>query len=274
MTQPKNLLELLNGNNMALKELYNSESGIMRVAGLMSGSGSNLRKIIEHEKEIEKEEGRAPYQVAVIFTDNPVSNAKKIGIEYKIPVLVRDLGAFYKEREKPRKDLDVRAEFDEGTVLALEPFNIDVAAYAGYMSIATAPLINGFLGVNIHPADLSIMDGNKRKYTGDHAVRDAILAGEKQLRASTHIIEQQVDYGRILMVSQPLAVTLPEDFDANNKDQIDSISDEHQNRLKEVGDWVIFPRTLEYLANGRYSQDEQGLLYFDNEPIPQGLRLE
>ena len=118
------------------------------------------------------------------------------------------------------------------------------------------------------------MDGNKRKYTGDHAVRDAILAGEKQLRASTHIIEQQVDYGRILMVSQPLAVTLPEDFDANNKDQIDSISDEHQNRLKEVGDWVIFPRTLEYLANGRYSQDEQGLLYFDNEPIPQGLRLE
>ena len=259
---------------MALKELYNSESGIMRVAGLMSGSGSNLRKIIEHEKEIEKEEGRAPYQVAVIFTDNPVSNAKKIGIEYKIPVLVRDLGAFYKEREKPRKDLDVRAEFDEGTVLALEPFNIDVAAYAGYMSIATAPLINGFLGVNIHPADLSIMDGNKRKYTGDHAVRDAILAGEKQLRASTHIIEQQVDYGRILMVSQPLAVTLPEDFDANNKDQIDSISDEHQNRLKEVGDWVIFPRTLEYLANGRYSQDEQGLLYFDNEPIPQGLRLE
>ena len=158
--------------------------------------------------------------------------------------------------------------------MALEPFNIDVAAYAGYMSIATAPLINGFLGVNIHPADLSIMDGNKRKYTGDHAVRDAILAGEKQLRASTHIIEQQVDYGRILMVSQPLAVTLPEDFDANNKDQIDSISDEHQNRLKEVGDWVIFPRTLEYLANGRYSQDEQGLLYFDNEPIPQGLRLE
>ena len=259
---------------MTLKELYHPESGRMKIAGLMSGSGSNLRKIIEHGRAIESREGRSPYQVVVIFSDNFKSNAIQIGREYRIPVVVRDLGTFYEERGKPRKDLTVREEFDERTVELLKPFNVDVAAYAGYMSIATSVLINAFLGVNVHPADLSVMDGTKRKYTGDHAIRKAILAGEKQLRASTHIIEQQVDYGRILMVSQPLAVTLPEDFDANNKDQIDSISDEHQNRLKEVGDWVIFPRTLEYLANGRYSQDEQGLLYFDNEPIPQGLRLE
>jgi len=28
------------------------------------------------------------------------------------------------------------------------------------------------------------------------------------------------------------------------------------------------------LADGRYSQDDQGLLYFDNKPIPQGVRLD
>lgn len=259
---------------MALKELYHPEIGRMRIAGLMSGSGSNLRKIIEHGRKIEADEGRAPYQVVVIFSDNPKSNAEKIGKDYGIPVVVRDLGAFYIERGKPRKDLIVRAEFDDGTVKALKPFNVDVGAYAGYMSIATEQLINAFVGVNVHPADLSIMTGGKRKYTGDHAVRDAILAGEKNLRSTTHIIESQVDYGRILMVSRPLAVNLPEDFDSSNKDQVNMIADQHQNRLKEIGDWAIFPKTLEHLADGKYSQDEKGNLYFDNKPIPQGLRFE
>lgn len=261
-------------NKMVLKELYHSESGRMRVAGLMSGSGSNLRKIIEHGRAIESREGRAPYQVVVIFSENPGSNAGKIGSDYGIPVVVGDLEAFYKERGKPRRNLSVRAEFDEGTVEALKPFSVDVAAYAGYMSIATTPLINAFLGINVHPADLSVMSESKRKYTGAHAVRDAIVAGEKQLRASTHIIEPQVDYGRILMISAPLTVNLPEGFDPNNKDQFNAISDQHQNRLKEIGDWVIFPRTLEFLADGRYSQDDQRKLYFDGKEIPQGVRLD
>ncbi|HLC52974.1 MAG TPA: formyltransferase family protein [Candidatus Nanoarchaeia archaeon] len=258
---------------MAFNTLYSAENGIMRVAGLMSGSGSNLRKIIEHGREIEARQGRAPYQVVVIFSDNPESNAERIGSDYEIPVMVRDLRAFYDERGKPKKDLAVRAEFDEGTVKALQPFGAVVAAYAGYMSIATEPLINAFIGVNVHPADLSVMNGEKRKYTGDHAVRDAILAGEKSLRATTHLIESQVDYGRILMISSPLAVNLPVDFDPSNKDQVKAVAGEHQTLLKEVGDWVIFPRTLEDIATGRYSHDDQGNLYFEERPIPQGLRL-
>ena len=261
-------------NKMALKELYHPESGRMRVAGLISGSGSNLRKIIEHGRGIELRKGRAPYQVVVIFSENPESNAGKIGNDYGIPVVVRDLGNFYKERGKPRRDLSVRAAFDEGTVEALKPFSVDVAAYAGYMSIATSPLINAFLGVNVHPADLSIIDGGKRKYTGNHAVKDAIVAGEKQLRSSTHIIEPQVDYGKILMISAPLPINLPEGFNPNNKDQVKAVSDEHQNRLKEIGDWIVFPKTLEFLADGRYSQDGKGRLYFDSKEIPQGVRLE
>ena len=258
---------------MTLEELYHPKSERMRVAGLMSGSGSNLRKIIENGRRLEAKEGRAPYQVVVIFSENPTSNAEKIGNDYGIPVVVRDLGNFYKERGKSRRDLSVRAEFDKETVEALKPFSVNVAAYAGYMSIVTVPLINAFLGINVHPADLSLMNGIKRRYTGDHAVRDAIVAGEKQLRASTHIIEPQVDYGRILMISAPLLVNLPEGFDVDNKDQVNAISDQHQNKLKEIGDWVIFPKTLEFLADGRYSQDEQSNLYFDNKAIPKGVRL-
>ena len=56
-------------------------------------------------------------------------------------------------------------------------------------------------------------------------------------------------------------------------DNVAAVSDAHQNRLKEAGDWIIFPRTLEHLADGRYSQDEQGNLYFDGQPIPHGLSI-
>lgn len=48
---------------------------------------------------------------------------------------------------------------------------------------------------------------------------------------------------------------------------------EHQDRLKKIGDWVIFPKTLESIADGRYSQDEQGDLYFDDKSIPDGVKL-
>ncbi len=257
---------------MVLTKLYDQAHGVMKVAGLISGSGSNLRKIIEHQRELQILEG-SPYEVVVIFSDNHKSNALEIGKDHDIPVVTRDIRAFYKARGKPRRDLTVRTEYDSQTVQVLSSFNVNVAAYAGYMSIATEPLINAFLGVNVHPADLSITEGDERKYTGDHAVRDAILAGEKQIRSSIHIIENRVDYGRILMISQPTLVNLPGDFDRDNEEQVNSVSDQHQDKLKEFGDWIIFPKTLEHLARGRYSRDEQGNLFFDSSPVPFGIKL-
>jgi folate-dependent phosphoribosylglycinamide formyltransferase PurN len=258
---------------MTLRKLYNPEKGAMRIAGFISGSGSNLIKIIEHGRRVEEERGKAVYRVVVIFSDNPNSNAEKIGKDYDIPVIIRDLSVFYKERGKPRRDLSVRAEFDEGTRKELLSFNIDAIAYAGYMAIVTKPLIESFLGINVHPADLSILSGGKRKYTGDNAVRDAILAGEKEIRATTHILEEKVDYGRILMISSSLNVIVPSGFNLEDAEEVKKISSENQTRLKENGDWIVFPKTLEYIAEGKFSEDENGTLNFDEKPIPFGLRL-
>jgi len=259
---------------MTLTQLYDPTKGVMNIAGFMSGSGTNLKKIIETEQFLQFKKVRSSYHVAVIFTDNAESNASKLGRDYNIPVIMHDIKAFYKSRDKPLKDLDVRKEFDMETAKALSVYNISVGAFAGYMSIVTAPLIDSLLCVNVHPADLTIMDGAKRKYTGAHAVRDAILAGEKQLRSTTHILEERVDYGTILMVSKPLQVRLPAGFDKNDKNLVDKVAAMHQNILKEEGDWVIFPKTLRYLANGKYSKDEMGNLYFDDLPIINGVRLD
>jgi len=80
------------------------------------------------------------------------------------------------------------------------------------MSITTEPLLERYSGriLNVHPADLSIMEGDDRKYVGIHVVRDAILAGETELRASTHVGREKVDYGEILVISEPVPVELPE----------------------------------------------------------------
>jgi folate-dependent phosphoribosylglycinamide formyltransferase PurN len=142
------------------------------------------------------------------------------------------------------------------------------------MSVVTPPVIHAFLGVNVHPADLSIEEGGKRKFTGDHAVRDAIAFGEKTIAASTHLVEEAVDEGPLLMISPLLPVELKEEWNLSDSQDLKEAEDFNQERLKEHGDWIIFPRTIEFLARGRYGRDEAGRIYFDGEPIPKGMRLE
>ena len=258
---------------MVFTKLYDPRDGQMRVVGLMSGGGSNIVEILKNEKRLESRMGKSPYKIVGIFSDKYTSDAPKIGREFDVPVFIRDIRAFYKAREQPRRNLEVRAEFDAETVKSLAHLEANVAAFGGYMSIATDPLMNAFLGVNVHPADLSILNENgERKYTGDHAVRDAILAGEKTISSSTHIIETKVDGGRILMISKPLEVVLEEDFNRDDKESVNKAEDLNQKRLKETGDWIIFPRTLLYLAEGRYSQNNNGDLYFES-PVPNGVIL-
>lgn len=243
--------------------LYAHVGRKMRVAGFMSGSGTNLRKILEYERSEDR-----GYQVKVIFSDNAESKAPEIGRDFDVPVIVRDIKGFYTVHGKPLNDLGARRAFDTRTTSWLRNEEIDCIALAGYMSIITTPLINGFLGVNVHPADLSIMQDGKRKYTGDNAVRDALSAGEREIRATTHLVTRRVDQGPLLMISSPVQVIQPV-FD----DVLDTMAKAYQDKLKEVGDWQIFPKTLELIADGSFQQDTQGTLHFVGKPVPQGVRL-
>lgn len=260
---------------MTLKLLHNPDEGPLQIAGLMSGSGTNLRRIIEWQIEIEKREGKALYQMAVIFSNDVRSKAPEIGRDFDIPVVIRDMRAWYAKRGAPRTDLMLRRDFDAETVRAFSPYGVNVAVYGGYMAVASEVLIKSFLGINVHPADLSILDEKgRRRFTGDHAVLDAILAGEPTVASSTHIIEPEVDGGRLLMISEPVTIYIPPGADLTDSKVQHDVAGANQDRLKEKGDWAIFPRTIEYIARGRYAADEKNNLYFDGKPIPHGLRLQ
>ncbi len=264
---------------MELKPIFNPEENgrPMRVAAFMSGSGTNIIRLIEREKMIAQERGSSPFHVVFIFSDRSDgrSNGEKIALEKGIPYISYDTRTFHRLRGLKRtvltpEGMEARREFDSVAANLVESFHIDVIALGGYMSFITLERC-----VNVHPADLSILDSDgKRKYTGDHAVLDAIVAGEPYLRSSTLWTDQGVDTGPLLMVSDPLKVELSEPLDQliGDRNRLLKIADLYQDRLKEKGDWKIFPRTIEMIAKGRFALDENSGVYVDGNPVPAGYR--
>ena len=250
----------------------------------MSGSGTNARKIIERSQE-----HGSSYRVKLIFTDvkdetfdkegkktcRALDIAKEFGLAYECV----DIMDFYRSRgHSSKKDLSLRPDFDKLVVSAVEKHRVDLIALAGYMSITTKPLLDRYEGkiINVHPANLTIMIHGERKNVGIHTVRDAILEGEKEIRATTHIVREKVDHGEILVVSKPIIVKLPLGADLDrllsDKELLKAVVEEHQDRLKREGDWVIYPLTIQMIGEGRFTLDD-GVVYFDGSPTRNGFYL-
>jgi phosphoribosylglycinamide formyltransferase 1 len=142
------------------------------------------------------------------------------------------------------------------------------------MAIASPTLVNAFMGINVHPADLAVLtpDG-RRRFTGAHAVSDAIAAGERTIHATTHLVSQEVDMGPLLMVSAPVPVEIPPGADLSRPEVLAQVADANQERLKELGDWIIFPRTIEEIARGYFQRDDAGTIHYRGRAIPGGMRL-
>lgn len=249
----------------------------MKVAAFMSGSGTNIVRLIEREKDLKGKFDVSPFNVAFIFSDRSDGKCRgeQIAYENGIPYFSYDIRMFHCMRGIRRtvatpEGMAARREFDLIATELVRAFDIDVIALGGYMSFIT-------LGrcVNVHPADLSILTPEgKRRFTGDHAVLDAIVAGEKTLRSSTLWTDQGVDTGPLLMVSGAVKVELPEPLEELKKDEkrLLEVADLHQQRLKEAGDWEVFPCTIEMISRGRFAMDESNNVYVDSRGVPDGYR--
>jgi len=249
----------------------------MRVAGFMSGSGTNILRLLEREKLLKARDGVSPFEVVFIFSDRSDGSCygESIACDTGIPYMSYDIRTFHRLRGLKRtvttpEGLEVRREFDKSAATLVRAFEVDVIALGGYMSYLTLHRC-----INVHPADLSILNAKgRRKYVGDNAVVDAIIAGEKLLRSSTIWTDRGLDTGPLLMVSDPVKVQLPEPLESlvADRDKLLRVAEEHQNRLKEIGDWKVFPITIEMIARGRFALDEEERVYVDGQPVPRGYR--
>ncbi|HLD18603.1 MAG TPA: formyltransferase family protein [Candidatus Nanoarchaeia archaeon] len=245
-----------------MRKLYTPKKEPMRLAILLSGSGSTASHIIKnHTKN---------FMVACLFSDNKASKAELIASEFKIPLKINDIKEFYRNKGLQNiKDMKVRQEFDTETKKWLIHNKVDVVALAGYMSLVTSPICDSYITLNSHPADLTIKQHGKRKYTGGHAVLDCVLSGEKEIRTSIIWVNLGCDEGPILVRSKPVKIPNINGMSLEEKKQM---ADKVQEQLKKEGDYPAYIAALDLLAQGRIEADENNV-FIDEVRYPDGIDL-
>ncbi len=143
------------------------------LAVLVSGSGTLLEAMIQDGIE-----------VAVVAADRECRGleiAEKGGIATELV-----------KRESFKKDFD-RPGYTHQMVEALQKYNVDVVAMAGFMTVLSQEIFDAFPGkiLNSHPALLP-------SFKGGHAVRDALAMGVKITGTTIHVANLEVDEGEIL----------------------------------------------------------------------------
>lgn len=145
----------------------------MRVGVLASGSGTNLRAILERG-----------IPVVVVIADRPCAAldvAREAGVAVELI-----------ERDDFSSGFD-RLAYTHRVVDALGAHGVELIAMAGFGTILEKPIHDAFPGriLNTHPALLPA-------FKGWHAVSEALAAGVKVTGCTVHLATLEVDDGPIL----------------------------------------------------------------------------
>lgn len=153
----------------------------------------------------------------------------------------------------------------------------DLAILAGYMRLFKDPLLQRFnnRAINVHPADLSVLtEGGARRYIGENAVYDALVAGEARTRSSIILVDQKVDAGAILVSGPWLAYKGAEEITQEEADR-------HQGEQKKESDWPALRFALRAMAKGELGlhkrkthPDGNRIVVYQGKEMPyQGVKL-
>ena len=138
--------------------------------------------------------------------------AEEVRVERRgIPVFSNPIESFYESRGASLyRNMHVRADYDSATLKRLEPLFPDLLVLDGYLYLITRPLLKAFGPriVNLHFSDLTLRlaDGRPR-FPGLHAVRDAIVAGRQETRATVHQVNEEPDSGPPIVRSSAFPVS-------------------------------------------------------------------
>jgi folate-dependent phosphoribosylglycinamide formyltransferase PurN len=178
----------------------------LRIAVLCSGRAPGLMHLLTHAQ------GRgAGWDLLCCLTTEAHFEHEAEALLHRVPVVHHPIRKFYAERAPgaPLADRAVRERYDAATVDLLRSYNVDVVVLAGYLFLLTAPMLRAFPRriLNVHHADLALRkaDGSPR-YAGLRAVRDAILAGERETRSSAHFVTDTLDAGPVVLRSPAFPV--------------------------------------------------------------------
>ena len=252
---------------MTITPIFDPANGAARVAAFMSGSGTNVQKVLELEQMLDED---CPWQTVVLVTDNPEgSNTRRIAGEYHLPSVELDIRQFYRDkgfsqvRIRTTPEQKAREEYSSALKEKLSQYEISLGVFGGF-----EPLVNIVAGVqqgrvvraynsipclNIHPGDLTIKgEDGRRLLVGLHEVpiQKSIDGGWGHFR-STCILATPYSGAGENMDDGPILGLGPELRRGYETD-----AEKIQERLKEVSDWKVFPRTIYMVASGKLGLDE------------------
>lgn len=212
-----------------------SPSEKMKVAVLISGSGSNLQALIDSQK-------NSNYEIVLVVSNRP-----------GVFGLTRAEQANIKNVTLDHTQFDSREAFDQALVKVIDQESIDFVILAGFMRILTPEFTLHYLGrmLNIHPSLLP-------KYPGLHTHRKALEAGDTTHGVSIHFVTPELDGGPVILQAE-IDIT-KSDTELTLKDKI---------HLKEH---KIYPIATQWLASGQVKLTDN-IAYYQNEPLLTPLKF-
>lgn len=196
---------------------------MLRIGVLVSGGGTNLQAIIDGiaNKTITNTE------IEVVISNNKNAYA-----------LERAASAGIDAVSISPKDFENRELFNDALIEKIDEYKLDLIVLAGCLVVLPAKLIEKYENkiINIHPSLIPAFCGTG--YYGLKVHEKALERGVKITGATCHFVDDGTDTGPIILQQ---AVEVLEDDTPKTL----------QQRVMEQAEWVIMPKAIDYIANGR-----------------------
>ena len=198
---------------------------MLKVAVCVSGGGTNLQAIIDAVE-------------SGVITNTEIS-----------VVISNNKNAYALERAKNHniegicispKDYETRAEFNKAFLEKLDSYEVDLVVLAGFLVVIPPEMIAKYRNriINVHPSLIPSFSGTG--FYGLKVHEGALERGVKVTGATVHFVDEGTDTGPIILQK---AVYI------ENGDTAEVL----QRRVMEQAEWVILPKAIDLIANGKVS---------------------
>lgn len=196
---------------------------MLKIAVLVSGGGTNLQAIIDgiHTGKITNTE------ISLVISNNKnayaLERAKKEGI---VSMCISP------------KDYEKREDFHVALTETLKNAEVDLVVLAGFLVAIPEMLVREFPNkiINIHPSLIPSFCGVG--YYGLKVHEAALARGVRVTGATVHFVDCGMDTGPII---------LQKAVEVQKGDTPEVL----QRRVMEQAEWVILPRAIDMIANGK-----------------------
>lgn len=168
----------------------------MDIAVFVSGGGTNLQALIDHERLLGDE---CPYHICLVVSSTldafAITRARDANIPVEITSVASVLGTASSTATRDEK----RRAISDAALSVCRRYGAKAIVLAGWLTVLCGNIITQYSGriVNLHPALLPKFGGVGM---WGHHVHEAVLAaGEKESGCTVHLVDSGCDTGRILV---------------------------------------------------------------------------